>query len=85
MSAGASALIVSVLVLAVIGVVYSRYDRYKHEKKAAFRRYWELKGYYFGAFDEAEAYDSSFLRYTRDIIVVVIFPESIGRVFPLFG
>ncbi|MEN6593405.1 MAG: hypothetical protein ABFC31_00455 [Clostridiaceae bacterium] len=54
MSAGVSVLIVSVLVLAVIGVVYSRYGRYKHEKKEAFRRYWELKGYYFGAFDEAE-------------------------------
>ncbi len=54
MSAGVSVLIVSAVIFIIIGVVYVRYDRYKHEKKEAFRRYWEEKGYYFGTFDEAE-------------------------------
>lgn len=54
MSAGWSSLLVSALVLIVIGVIYSWYDRRKYEKKEAFRRYWELKSYYFGAFDEAD-------------------------------
>ena len=54
MSAGWSSLLVSALVLIVIGVIYSWYDRRKHEKKETFRRYWEQKDYDYGAFDEAD-------------------------------
>lgn len=52
MSAGMSVLIVSAVIFIIIGIVYVRYDRYKHEKKEAFRRYWEEKGYQFGAWSE---------------------------------
>ena len=52
MSAGWRILIVSAVIFIVIGVIYSRYDRYKQDKKLAFRRYWEEKGYRYGAWDE---------------------------------
>jgi hypothetical protein len=54
MSAGWSSLIVSAMVLIVIGAIYLLVDRRKREKKEAFRRYWELNGYDFGTFDEAD-------------------------------
>ena len=47
-------LVVSALIFIVIGVVYLLLARRKREKKEAFRRYWELNGYDFGTFDEAD-------------------------------
>lgn len=47
-------LIVSALIFIVIGVIYLLVARRKREKKEAFRRYWELNGYDFGTFDEAD-------------------------------
>lgn len=52
MSAGWRILIVSAVILIIIGVIYSRYESNKYNKKLAFRRYWEEKGYRFGAWDE---------------------------------
>ncbi len=54
MSAGWSSLIVSAIVLIIIGAIYLLVARRKREKKEAFRQHWELNGYSFGTFDEAD-------------------------------
>lgn len=63
MSAGMSVLIVSAVIFIIYGVISVRYDRYKREKKEAFRRYWEEKGYQFGDWSE---YDDAGYSLKRD-------------------